>query len=950
MADGNLPEEPPKDSEEDLYFGPDDYAAPVVSDSKDDEPSTSEETQPSDDGSHTDIEDEEQDDIEFYDDEEYEYEDEEGGLPIWLLVIPAVVGLIVGIVGIGAYFLFIGGYTSLNAANPTFSTPEGVIVNLLDGTQPARIKLQASLLETNQWNDARTVFPADLTPLTPVFTTQVRGQGSVSIDFPVQSPDLSLVDVYSWNKQSGLWEFVPSHPSGDRRIVIVQPSDGPLNLVVVQRTPAGPFVAVIVSPDTPDAGINADIALVKGLSIDGSGALQGTPASSSAPQILTVIENRSGGFGAYADPTQQEAIISQLTPYLDSSAGIVLDFLPGDGFADFAAALNEQAFSRGKRVDVLIRTPEYDAYDVAALGDVANTIWLEGESNPFSYLPSGGTYETVNRLVGDANRGQAALIVEVGNVEVGTDGAIRTVTLDEAANVFGEIRAVEGYLEGDALPANVDLPLRLSGNVDALAYDNSLGQNFLTYVDDSGTSRTIYFVSPLSVNNRLSIARTYGLSAVGVKVSSPSPELTQGIEAFRAQQAAASEPLELVWEVVDTGGTKVASASGDLTFIQYFLEALGKQGSYTVRALLGTEDNRAEIASLDFRAGREVGAEEAPEEEEEEEPPVIIETEEALEVEDEPTPVPTVSGSITAGIFELGGQTQTLAHPAEMQRAGMTWVKFQHKWSPGDDAAGAVGGRISAARSQGFKVLLSIPGQLDPTSIDYAGYTAFLGQVAALGPDAIEVWNEQNITREWPAGQISGINYTNNMLIPAYESIKAANPNVLVIAGAPAPTGFFGGCTPNGCDDWLFVQEMANAGAGNYMDCMGIHYNEGIISPSQRTGDPRGEFYSRYFYGMIDAYRVIGKPLCFTELGYLTPDGYGSLPGAFGWAGDTSVGEHAQWLAEAAVLASESGIVRLMIIFNVDFTVYGADPQAGYAMIRPGGGCPACDALAAVQQ
>ena len=37
-----------------------------------------------------------------------------------------------------------------------------------------------------------------------------------------------------------------------------------------------------------------------------------------------------------------------------------------------------------------------------------------------------------------------------------------------------------------------------------------------------------------------------------------------------------------------------------------------------------------------------------------------------------------------------------------------------------------------------------------------------------------------------------------------------------------------------------------------------------------------------------------------------------------------------------------------MIVFNVDFTVYGDDPQAGFAIIRPGGACPACDSLHAV--
>jgi len=37
-----------------------------------------------------------------------------------------------------------------------------------------------------------------------------------------------------------------------------------------------------------------------------------------------------------------------------------------------------------------------------------------------------------------------------------------------------------------------------------------------------------------------------------------------------------------------------------------------------------------------------------------------------------------------------------------------------------------------------------------------------------------------------------------------------------------------------------------------------------------------------------------------------------------------------------------------MIIWNVNFTHYGEDPQAGYAIVRPGGGCPACDALRSV--
>ena len=60
-----------------------------------------------------------------------------------------------------------------------------------------------------------------------------------------------------------------------------------------------------------------------------------------------------------------------------------------------------------------------------------------------------------------------------------------------------------------------------------------------------------------------------------------------------------------------------------------------------------------------------------------------------------------------------------------------------------------------------------------------------------------------------------------------------------------------------------------------------------------------------------------------------------------------TVSQQAAWLAQAAALASQSGRVRMMIVWNVDFTNYGADPQAGYAIVRPNGQCPACNTMRA---
>lgn len=312
-----------------------------------------------------------------------------------------------------------------------------------------------------------------------------------------------------------------------------------------------------------------------------------------------------------------------------------------------------------------------------------------------------------------------------------------------------------------------------------------------------------------------------------------------------------------------------------------------------------------------------------------------------------PVAAPPVAGN--SG-FELGGQIFGAPY-GMMSYAGMTWVKRQQKWSPGLSPS-SVQGMISEAHNAGFKILLSIPGQVYPSALpDFGAYTEFLRGVASLPdpPDAIEIWNEMNIDAEWPPGQINPASYVNNMLAPGYNAIKSANANIMVISGAPAPTGFFGGgCGTNGCDDEPYMRGMAAAGAANYMDCIGVHYNEGIISPNQSSGDPRSDHYTRYYSGMVNAYyNAFGgaRPLCFTEIGYLTPEGYGGLPGGFAWAQNTSVAEQAQWLAEAVSLSANSGKVRMFIVWNVDSTTWGTDPQAGYAIIRPGGGCPACESL-----
>ncbi|MCB8943481.1 MAG: LysM peptidoglycan-binding domain-containing protein [Ardenticatenaceae bacterium] len=314
------------------------------------------------------------------------------------------------------------------------------------------------------------------------------------------------------------------------------------------------------------------------------------------------------------------------------------------------------------------------------------------------------------------------------------------------------------------------------------------------------------------------------------------------------------------------------------------------------------------------------------------------------------TPPPT-NPSPNSGLA-LGGQSHGFDHVDLMKQAGMSWIKIQYKWSPGDDA-NSLAARIQAAHDNNLKILLSITGaNTYPAagSLDFGGFVSFVGNVAALGPDAIEVWNEMNIDFEWPAGEISPATYVNSMLRPAYNAIKAANANVMVISGALAPTGFDNG--HNAWADDRYLAGMNAAGAASYMDCVGVHHNAGATAPNMFTGHPGGTHYSWYFRPTLDLYYGSfggARPVCFTELGYLSPEGFPGLSSNFGWAADTSVQEHAQWLGDAVRFAKSTGHVRLLIVFNVDFTEYdvNGDPQAGYAILRPDGSCPACATLSA---
>jgi hypothetical protein len=210
--------------------------------------------------------------------------------------------------------------------------------------------------------------------------------------------------------------------------------------------------------------------------------------------------------------------------------------------------------------------------------------------------------------------------------------------------------------------------------------------------------------------------------------------------------------------------------------------------------------------------------------------------------------------------------------------------------------------------------------------------------LAARGADGIEVWGEMN-------GRMTPEEYVQLLAWSAY-AIKTAHPNTLVITGALGPTP----AANLDEDDGAYYARLGELNVAQYADCIGVQHIIGTVPPASVGGDPRGDSPVYYFPTMTDrALRASGGlvPVCYTRLGYLSPEGYPPLPEEYAWAQTLTAAQQAQWLADAIRLSMEGTQVRLLIIWSLDAAFFGGgSPEQGYALVRPDGACPACELIA----
>jgi serine/threonine protein kinase len=295
----------------------------------------------------------------------------------------------------------------------------------------------------------------------------------------------------------------------------------------------------------------------------------------------------------------------------------------------------------------------------------------------------------------------------------------------------------------------------------------------------------------------------------------------------------------------------------------------------------------------------------------------------------------------------------------------VNWLKIQVNWSelqpdsPTDFGAPfqALQSNLALAKGKGYKLMLSIvnaptwaravaysqPGPPDDPQ-SYGLFLTFLLNQVGGSVDAIEVWNEPNIKREWTGAlSFDGKGYM-QLFDVAYEAIRAYSPDIQIITAGLAPTVD----TPTSVDDRKFLRQMLDNGLGKYTDIrVGVHPYAWANPPEVRccvivegrgyNNDPRF-----YFLDNLETYKTIlndygnASKLWITEFGYSTWAGFSGTP-AEPWLAYLTPDEQAAYTVKAFQISQSLDYVEGLILWNLNFgsaeLIERNSPFIGFSLI-----------------
>ena len=299
---------------------------------------------------------------------------------------------------------------------------------------------------------------------------------------------------------------------------------------------------------------------------------------------------------------------------------------------------------------------------------------------------------------------------------------------------------------------------------------------------------------------------------------------------------------------------------------------------------------------------------------------------------------------------------------------GVRWVKMQVDWGrlqpnePNDFNAEMqlLEQQIELIDRSGINVMLSIvkaptwarltDQQEDGTPDNPQQLAEFITFLLGtkIGPivDAIEVWNEPNLIREWRGGlEFGGAGYM-QLFAPAYNAIRTYSPSITIITAGLAPTSNIG---TDAIDDRDFLGQMYANGLGNYQDIViGLHpYGWGNAPDSRCCGDAGwDEDPHFYFLSNIEELRQISVEnghenlqMWVTEFGWATWDGIPNEPPEL-WMSFNTAQEQSDFAIRAFEIAQAIPYLGPMMLWNLNFAneirvLEQRDERTAYSALNP---------------
>jgi LysM repeat protein len=296
---------------------------------------------------------------------------------------------------------------------------------------------------------------------------------------------------------------------------------------------------------------------------------------------------------------------------------------------------------------------------------------------------------------------------------------------------------------------------------------------------------------------------------------------------------------------------------------------------------------------------------------------------------------------------------------------GFGWIKQQVEWKVYEPTRGQISwseldAMVDAAQAHNVKLLFSVvkaPAWARTTSTEdgppanYQDYWTFVSALANRYKNrvaAYEVWNEQNLRREWNGDTLSAERYI-QLLAGAYNAIKAADPQAMVVSGGLAPTGWNDGVTA--IDDRVYLEAMYAKGLKNYSDAIGAHPNGWANGPTaiccrQEASVPSHNDHPSFFFrhtledywNIMARYGDTGTRIWATEFGWGTLDGLGgSAQSGYEFVSYNTEAEQATYLTQAFTQARSYNFVGVMFVWNLNFcpVAGGGAEQCYWGIVRP---------------